>query len=49
MTETTAQRVQRYLLDGSDEDLKRLLTISDLMAEPTRTACAGPASGPDGR
>jgi threonine dehydrogenase-like Zn-dependent dehydrogenase len=38
MTETVGQRVQRYLLDGSDDDLKRLLAISELMAEPTRTA-----------
>jgi ubiquinone/menaquinone biosynthesis C-methylase UbiE len=38
MTDTIGQRVQRYLLDGSDEDLKRLLAISELMAEPARTA-----------
>jgi threonine dehydrogenase-like Zn-dependent dehydrogenase len=38
MNEAIGQRVQRYLLDGSDEDLKRLLAISELMAEPTRTA-----------
>jgi hypothetical protein len=38
MTETIGRRVQRYLLDGSDEDLKRLLAISELMAEPTCAA-----------
>jgi hypothetical protein len=28
MLDTVGQRVHRYLLDGSDEDIKRLLAIS---------------------
>lgn len=38
MTESVEQRVHKYLLDGSDEDLKRLLMISEHMAERARTA-----------
>lgn len=38
MTDTVAQRVQRYILDGSDDDLKRLVTASALLAESTRSA-----------
>jgi SAM-dependent methyltransferase len=33
-----ADAVARYTLDGSDEDLKRLLRISELLAEPARAA-----------
>jgi SAM-dependent methyltransferase len=32
------ERVQRYMLDGSDEDLRRLLGISQLSAEMARVA-----------
>src|SRR6266566_6758542 len=38
MADTVGQRVHRYLLDGSDEDLKRLLAVSERMSVPTRTA-----------
>jgi SAM-dependent methyltransferase len=38
MPDTVGQRIHRYLLDGSDEDLKRLLAISERMSAPTRTA-----------
>jgi threonine dehydrogenase-like Zn-dependent dehydrogenase len=38
MAEAIEQRVQQYLLDGADEDLKRLLAISELMAATSRTA-----------
>jgi SAM-dependent methyltransferase len=38
MHHTIGQRIHRYLLDGSDEDLKRLLAISELMSSSTRTA-----------
>src|SRR5215469_5470606 len=38
MPDTVGQRVDRYLLDGSDEDLKRLLAISERMSPSTRTA-----------
>jgi SAM-dependent methyltransferase len=33
-----AERISRYVLDGSDEDLRRLLRISEFLAEPTRAA-----------
>src|SRR5215469_18587394 len=38
MPDTVGQRADRYLLDGSDEDLKRLLAISERMSPSTRTA-----------
>jgi SAM-dependent methyltransferase len=38
MTDPVAQRVQRYILDGSDDDLKRLVTASALLAESARSA-----------
>ena len=38
MTETIRERIRRYVLDSSDEDLQRLLNIAELSAEPTRTA-----------
>jgi SAM-dependent methyltransferase len=38
MSETIRERMSRYLLDSSDEDLQRLLHIAELSAEPTRTA-----------
>src|SRR5262245_30318920 len=33
-----AATIERYVLSGTDEDLKRLLKISDLVAEFARTA-----------
>jgi SAM-dependent methyltransferase len=38
MSDSLGERVNRYLLTGDDEDLKRLLVISDVMRESTRTA-----------
>ena len=38
MTDTVGQRVQRYILDGSDDDLKRLVGASELLAESSRAA-----------
>jgi len=38
MTGAVAERVRRYILDGTDQDLRRLLSISELSAEMARTA-----------
>jgi SAM-dependent methyltransferase len=38
MTKATAEQVGRYVLDGSDEDLRRLLSISEVTAETARRA-----------
>jgi SAM-dependent methyltransferase len=38
MSETIGERIGRYVLDGSNEDLQRLLKLAELSAEPTRTA-----------
>jgi SAM-dependent methyltransferase len=38
MPEAIGNRVRRYILDGSDEDLRRLLSISEVTAEPARRA-----------
>ncbi len=38
MTEATAEQVGRYILDGSNEDLRRLLAISQVTAETARRA-----------
>jgi SAM-dependent methyltransferase len=38
MSETIGERIRRYVLDSSDEDLQRLLNIAELTAEPTRAA-----------
>ncbi len=38
MRDSIAERISRYVLDGSDEDLRRLLGISELMADHTRAA-----------
>jgi SAM-dependent methyltransferase len=38
MSETIGERIRRYVLDSSDEELQRLLNIAELTAEPTRTA-----------
>jgi SAM-dependent methyltransferase len=47
MTEVTPSPVRRYILDGDDEDLRRLLSISELTAGPARAAFgrAGIAAG----
>jgi SAM-dependent methyltransferase len=46
MTNTVGDLVQRYLLDGGDEDLKRLLGVSEAMAETARTALRRSGIGP---
>jgi ubiquinone/menaquinone biosynthesis C-methylase UbiE len=38
MAEAVAERVRRYILDGADEDLRRLLSISQEAAEMARAA-----------
>jgi SAM-dependent methyltransferase len=38
MSETIGERLSRYVLDSSDEDLQRLLKVAELTAEPTREA-----------
>jgi ubiquinone/menaquinone biosynthesis C-methylase UbiE len=38
MAEAIAERVKRYILDGSDEDLRRLLSIAETTREMARSA-----------
>ena len=38
MSDTIADRVRRYVLDGGDEDLRRLLGVSHVGADMTRSA-----------
>jgi ubiquinone/menaquinone biosynthesis C-methylase UbiE len=38
MTEAVGERVKRYILDGTDQDLRRLLSISQESADMVRTA-----------
>jgi SAM-dependent methyltransferase len=38
MADAITERVWRYMLDGGDDDLRRLLRISKLMADPARDA-----------
>jgi SAM-dependent methyltransferase len=38
MAEAVADRVRRYILDGSDEDLRRLLRIAEMSGEMARAA-----------
>jgi SAM-dependent methyltransferase len=38
MDDPIAERVRRYILDGSNEDLRRLLSISQVTADPARAA-----------
>ena len=38
MAEAVAERVKRYVFDGTDQDLRRLLRISELSAEMARAA-----------
>ena len=38
MAEVIAERVRRYILDGSDEDLRRLLGIAEVSGEMARAA-----------
>src|SRR5215469_17809740 len=38
MTKAIAEHSGRYVLDGSDEDLRRLLAVSEITAETARRA-----------
>ena len=38
MAEAIAERVRRYILDGSDEDLRRLLGVAETTKEMARSA-----------
>ena len=38
MAEAIAERVRRYILDGSDEDLRRLLGVAETTREMARSA-----------
>ena len=38
MAEAVTVRVRRYILDGTDQDLRRLLAISELSTEMASTA-----------
>ncbi len=38
MAEAVTERVRRYILDGTDQDLRRLLSIAELSAEMARSA-----------
>jgi len=38
MAEAVTERVRRYILNGSDEDLRRLLGIAEISAEMARAA-----------
>lgn len=38
MTEVIAERVRRYILDGSDDDLRRLLGVAETTRETARSA-----------
>jgi SAM-dependent methyltransferase len=38
MVDSIADRIRRYVLDGTDEDLRRLLTVSEQTAELARAA-----------
>jgi hypothetical protein len=38
MAEAIAERVRRYILDGSDDDLRRLPGVAESTGEMTRSA-----------
>jgi SAM-dependent methyltransferase len=46
MAEATADQVRRYILDGSDDDLRRLLSLSESFAEHARRALRRVGVGP---
>src|SRR5690348_6810970 len=41
MTDATVDKVRRYVLDGNDDDLRRLLSLSESFAEHARRAGTG--------
>ena len=46
MADATADQVRRYVLDGSDDDLRRLLSLSESFAEHVRRALRRVGVGP---
>jgi hypothetical protein len=50
MAEAIAERVRRYILDGGDEDLRRLLGVAETAREMARSAFrrVGMGEGCDG-
>ena len=46
MTDATVDQVRRYILDGSDDDLRRLLSLSESFAEHARRALRRVGVGP---
>ena len=46
MADATADQVRRYVLDGSDDDLRRLLSLSESFAEHARRALRRVGVGP---
>ena len=46
MADATAEQVRRYILDGSDEDLRRLMSLSESFAEHARRAFRRVGVGP---
>jgi hypothetical protein len=49
MADATVDQVRRYILDGSDDDLRRLLSLSESFSEHAGVRCAGWASARGGR
>jgi hypothetical protein len=49
MTKAIAEHAERYVLNSSDEDLRRLLTVSEITAETARRAFGRGASAKDGQ
>ena len=49
MADATADQVRRYVLDGGDDDLRRLLSLSESFAEHARRALRRVGVGPGGR
>ena len=46
MADATVDQVRRYVLDGSDDDLRRLLSLSESFAEHARRALRRVGVGP---
>ena len=46
MTDAITDRVQRYILDGSDADLRRLMSVSEVFAEDARGSLVRAGAGP---
>ena len=48
MAEAVTARVRRYIIDGTDQDLRRLLSVAELVAELARAAFRRPVSSQGG-